>query len=177
MPPQVLEWFQCKKCGRRQRWIADNAGKEITCQCGAQIVCPAGPSMDDSSLRTATGVLSDTLVEDVDAAAESAIAASDSTQTLRRIGVERAEVHRRLMTPQERIATKQAMIWLGVALMGLTVLVYALFLMPYRNWWTTTIAVVFGLFTLWKFNKARLRWQKGRPIMEALSHSLGAETE
>lgn len=177
MPPQVLEWFQCKKCGRRQRWIADNAGKEITCQCGAAITCPAGPGLDDASLRSATGVLSDTLVEDVDAAAASAAAAADSTQTLRRLGVERAEVKRRLMTPQERIATKQVMIWLGMALIGLTVMVHAIFLMKYWLWWYTTIAAIFGLFTFWKFNKARLRWQKGRPIMEALSHSLGAETE
>lgn len=174
MPQQVLEWFQCKKCGRRQRWTADIAGKEITCRCGAQLICPDGPMLDDSSLRTATGVLSDTLVEDVEAAAASA--EMDSTETLRRVGVEQAEVKHRLMTPQEREATKKAVIWLVIALIGLSVIVYAVFLMPYRNWWTTTIAIAFGAFTLWKFNKARLRWQKGRSIMDSLSQSLGAES-
>lgn len=177
--PQVLEWFQCKKCGRRRRWTADIAGKTVTCACGMEIVCPVGAGLDESSLRSSTGVtgvLSDTLVEDVDAASSSVAASHD---TLRRIGVTEVEIKRKLMTPQERVATKQFFVWSGMALLGFAMVVHVGFLAQYwpKFWWYTAAAVLIAPLSFWKFHKARRRWQKGRPFMESLSHSLGADGE
>lgn len=36
----IIEWFQCKGCGRRHRWQADLAGKEVECACGDWVACP-----------------------------------------------------------------------------------------------------------------------------------------
>lgn len=167
---QVLEWFQCKKCGRRQRWTADIAGKDVTCSCGNTLRCPLGAGLDGS--HTGAPVLSDTLVEDVEAASAAQPAQGDWLKT---IGVEHTEVRSRLMTPQERQNAKQMIVWTLLAAAGLLMFVHAVFVMPYLNKYYVGVAIVLSLGSFWKFHVARRRWQKGRGFMRALQESLGGD--
>lgn len=47
----VLEWFQCKACGRRHRWAADIAGSDIECTCGTRVSCPRLEDVEDEPTR------------------------------------------------------------------------------------------------------------------------------
>lgn len=47
----LLEWVQCKKCGRRHRWKAELAGSCIRCGCGTDVPVP---TLDNESASEGT---------------------------------------------------------------------------------------------------------------------------
>lgn len=165
---EALEWFQCKKCGRRQRWTADIAGKTITCSCGKEIVCPRGVTAGDSMAgRTSAGTFTDTMIEDVDSpSARSPLDPFDSVAS----EIELTEEVERPLSMEEMRSTKQFYVWTGMMLFGLAMLIHAVIT---QFWWYIALAVIFAPLSFFKFHKARRRWQKGRPFWQTLARSLG----
>ena len=173
---QVLEWFQCKKCGRRHRWTADNAGKDIPCGCGTSVRCPLGAGLDDSSMKTSAGALSDTLIEDAELAGQLALTENEA---LKQLGVEGGGVVKRPLTAEERRNAKVFFIWFGVALVGFAMVVHVIFLASYwpQFWWYTVLAVLIAPLSTYKANRARRRFQKEQRFFDALGRYLGADQE
>lgn len=164
--PEALEWFQCRKCGRRQRWAAELAGKTVQCSCGAPVECPKGAALSDSAVPNRGGSFTDTLVESTD----SPTAASPYDSLDPEFFEVQQEVTDLPPTIEEVRSTKSFYIWTGGMLFGLAMLIHAII-----TQWTVYIvlASLFVPITFWKFFRAKRRWQKGRPFSVALARSLG----
>jgi hypothetical protein len=187
---EALEWIQCKGCGRRHRWRAEIAGQEISCTCGKPVPVPEGPTSSLSSAgRTAvgqratkSGSISDTFVEDAESAANytpDLYEAPPIPEEWERASASAALApgQPRPLTPMERKAANQFLVWTLAALFSLAMVVHVIFLAQYwpKFWWYTAAAVIAGPVSLFKFSKAKRRWQQGRPFWSALMHTLGTE--
>lgn len=165
--PEAVEWIQCNKCGRRQRWIAEMAGKTGQCSCGAPLLYPRGIDLNEPAARSSAGSFSDTIVE----AADSPSARSPYES----LDPEYFEVEAGAALPptiEERRATKSFYIWFVGMLVGLSMLIHALI----TQWQVyIIIAAITVPITFVKFFFAKRRWQKGRSFSEALSRSLGMD--
>lgn len=169
----ALEWFQCKKCGRRHRWTAEIAGTSITCHCGTPVSCPRGASApaSTSSGNSVAGrsaqSFSDTVIEDTES--PSALSPFDVFDRPE-IQVSAVEEVDRALSLEEITSARRFFVWFGMMLFGLTMLIHALIT---QFWWYITLAVIFAPVSFWMFHKARRRWQRGRPFFQALVRSLG----
>ncbi|MBL8745499.1 MAG: hypothetical protein JNK58_03990 [Phycisphaerae bacterium] len=164
---EAVEWVQCKKCGRRQRWAAELAGKTIRCGCGSPILCPRGVDVNEPAARTGADTFSDTIVEAADSES-----ARSPYEALDREYFEIQATTALPPTMEERRANKSFFIWFLLMLFGLSMLIHALI----TQWQVYIIlAALFVPITFWKFFRAKRRWQKGRSISEALSRSLGMD--
>lgn len=187
---EALEWVQCKGCGRRHRWRAEIAGQEISCACGKVVPVPEGPTSNLSAAgRTAlgqratkSGSISDTFVEDAESAANytpDLYEAPPIPEEWERASASAALApgQPRPLTPMERKAANQFLIWTLASLFSLAMVVHVIFLAQYwpKFWWYTAAAVIAGPVSLLKFSKAKRRWQQGRPFWTALMHTLGTE--
>lgn len=164
--PEALEWIQCKKCGRRHRWVAELAGKAIACRCGEKVPVPAGAGFTEPAARTGINEFSDTIVEAADSpSARAPYEALDNDLYAIESAVASAP------TLEERRATTRFYIWTGAMLFGLSMLIHALI----TQWQVYIIlAAVAVPITFWGFFRAKRRWQKGRSFSEALARSLGS---
>lgn len=165
--PEAVEWIQCKQCGRRQRWIAEMAGKTGQCSCGAPLHYPRGVDLNEPAARSSAGSFSDTIVEAADSpSARSPYEALDP---------EYFDIEARAALPptiEERRSTKSFYTWTFGMLFGLSMLIHAII----TQWQVyIIIAALVVPITFWKFFRAKRRWQKGRSFSEALSRSLGMD--
>lgn len=165
--PEAVEWVQCKKCGRRQRWIAELAGKTIQCGCGTDIDCPRGIDLNEPAARSGADTFSDTIIEAADA-----VSARSPYEALDREYFEIQATTALPPTLEERRATKGFYIWTFGMLFGLSMLIHAII----TQWQVYIIIAAIAVpITFWKFFRAKRRWQKGRSFSEALSRSLGMD--
>lgn len=174
---EALEWFQCKECGRRQRWVAEWAGRSLTCPCGAKVICPAGPELNDASL-------SDTLIETADALSASStwheiIEREEAKAPRRARGVAYSG---RVSAAAAREANRQFLKWSLLLLLGVAMIIHAVILFPYHRthwpfWVYASLAVLIAPLSMFKFRTAMLRWRRGRSWMQAMAESLGADVE
>lgn len=165
--PEALEWFQCKKCGRRQRWVAELAGKTFKCSCGSPVTCPKGVDMSEpAQARNTDGSFSDTMFEETGESTHSPYETLDPE--IFSIEAEAAAPP----TLEEVRATKSFYVWTAGMLFGLAMLIHA-----FITQWTAYIvlASIAVPITFWKFYRAKRRWQKGRSFSTALTRSLGAD--
>lgn len=160
---EVLEWFQCKGCGRRHRWRADIAGRNIQCSCGGTVLCP------EVDVSDASRSPHDTLVETADSE-DSAFGASFKAQP--------AAAGDDTYSPPVRMGRGlfglsvqgEFVFWSVMALLGLSMLIHAIIT---QFWWYIALAVLIAPLSFWMFNRARRIWQGPRSFMKAVEQSLG----
>lgn len=168
----ILEWFQCKSCGRRYRWNADIAGTEVRCQCGTPILCP---ELDSYSTRSGaseqTG--SQTVIETVDS--PTAMSPGDSVLAEQ---FEMPDVEDK----SQRVAIKHkntgafglttnglCLMWFILSLLGVALVIHAVVT---TFWWYIAGAAIFAPIAFVKFFLVSRRWRRGRTWMTALRHTL-----
>ncbi len=174
---EALEWFQCKQCGRRQRWVADWAGRTLSCPCGAKVICPSGPELSDTALG-------DTLIESADAPTSkstwSEIVEKESAGSPR--VAQRLAYGTQISATAAREANKSFVIWSAMLLIGISMVIHVAILWPHSKtyapfWVYAGLAALIAPLSIFKFRTARLRWQRGRPFWEAFAQTLGADSE
>lgn len=164
---EALEWFQCKTCGRRQRWVAELAGRTFKCSCGGSVTCPKGVDLGDSAVgKDRAASFSDTMFEETGESTRSPYETLDPEYFS--IEAEAAAPP----TLEEVRATKSFYVWTAGMLFGLAMLIHAII-----TQWTAYIvlAAIVVPITFFKFYRAQRRWRKGRSFSTALSRSLGAD--
>lgn len=166
--PEALEWFQCRGCGRRQRWRADIAGKTVLCSCGTELLCPEGAKLTD----TIGG--GDTIIEDVDS--PTAVSPSvDGGDVRSQLAREAESAPRAALSPAQAAMAKRAstrfLIWTVLMLVGLSLAIHAVI-----TQWPIYIGLTLAFFpvSLWQFVKAKRRFQRGRRFWDSVGEALGA---
>ncbi len=174
---EALEWFQCKECGRRQRWAAEWAGKQLTCSCGAKLVCPTGPAAQEAGAG-------DTLIESADAPTTTStwvqIIDREVKSSPRTAG--KLAAAGTVTSAAARAASKRFVIWTVVLLVGVAMVIHVAILWPARHtfwpfWIYAGVAALTAPLALFKYGAAKRHWQRGRKFMEAFAQSLGADAE
>lgn len=167
---EAIEWIQCKGCGRRHRWTAERAGQMFECDCGRRVYCPEGASADVQPGPA------DTLVEDVD----SPTATAPDIEGLDLEALTAGSL-RRVIKPlagiEARRAERSLILWSLALVVGVAMVIHAVVLFDQIETDLlvqiyTGLAVVITPVALWRFLKAKKRWQRGRGFLESLRQSL-----
>lgn len=203
----VLEWVQCKSCGRRHRWKADLVGTDLACSCGGKVPVPsveqAGHSSGHgTSAGTAGFDAEDTLVDSSltnEAAAmsagpvkhgddleiEEAPARSKSGTVAGKKAVAAAGPAKVAMYGDTPMVVKRAGL-LGlsrqnemIVFFGLTLLAFIMVVhaLIVQTWWYIGLSVLLVPVALWKFIPAYRRWRGNRSFKRAWAESFGAGEE
>jgi len=167
----LIEWYQCPKCGRRERWRAEIAGAEVECICGAWVFCPDVDDLSEEESeergevvarvqapRDSNGVDDELIQTDQPTAEE------QKRQRIRRLG----RIGLFGLT-----ACGRTVVWFVLSLLGFALLVHALYLQT--NFYIASAAVVAPIswFMLWR---ALREWLGGRRLIDGLqSLAEGAE--
>lgn len=162
----VLEWFQCKSCGRRHRWRADLAGKSTKCSCGQMVVCPDVDFGNSSSAGTGH----ETVVETADRAHDP----SFDQSFLNGDGAAGANDY----VPPPRMGKGlfglsvqgEFVFWSVMSLLGLAMLIHAIIT---TFWWYIAAAVLIAPLSFWQWHRAKRIWQGPRKFWTAVEKSLG----
>lgn len=174
---EALEWFQCKQCGRRQRWVAEWAGRSLTCSCGQKVICPSGPELSDTTLG-------DTLIETTDTRGSGSTWSEiieREVKTSPRVA-ERLAYGATVSAKAAREANRAFVKWGILLLIGVAMVIHAIVLFPHHRtewafWIYGALALLIAPLSIVKFRVALLRWRRGRPLMLALAQTLGADVE
>ena len=162
--------FRCVECGRRFRWRADIAGRTLRCACGEKIRCPeahsdtstAGQSLDDTVADVA-------LEEHLDHIATPEAPAHEEPD---------GAVYRRI--PQRGMfgwpMGGEVLVWGAASIVGVALAILAVIMLDYYIPYTVG-ALVVGPYSWWRLYHAWPRWTQGRPWLECLGRSLGAEDD
>jgi hypothetical protein len=159
----LIEWYQCPKCGRRERWRAEIAGAEVECICGAWVFCPDVDDLSDEESpepgevvahvqapRDSNGVDDELIQTDEPPAAEK------KRQRIRRLG----RVGLFGLT-----ACGRAVIWFVLSLLGFALLVHALYLQTPPYIVSAAIVAPVSWFMLWR---ALREWLAGRTLLDGV---------
>lgn len=171
---QVLEWFQCKPCGRRHRWRADIAGTQIVCPCGKMVDVPElqtfdqGRSPEDTVLDS-NGTGSRTRV--LEAVHDEIEPVSDFQLALERPKPQRSQSETKIRGLFGLGRTGEMVFWVLMAAVGLTAIIFAAIVV---EWYYIALAVVWGPLSFWKARKAEQRWQGNRSFSKAVEETIGA---
>lgn len=169
----LIEWYQCPKCGRRERWRAEIAGAEVECVCGAWVFCPDPKNKDASGTHEAVeGELVAKLQapRDADGIDNELIETDEFTseeyqhQRIRKLG----RVGAFGLT-----ACGRAVIWFALSLLGFTLLVHALYLQTPFYIASAAVVAPISWFMLWR---SKREWLAGRTLVDGLQ-SLAEGTE
>ncbi|HVZ93389.1 MAG TPA: hypothetical protein VG797_02655 [Phycisphaerales bacterium] len=172
--PGVLEWIQCKACGRRQRWRADLAGKTIQCSCGADIYVPevdltGTGGGGGSSTGTGMGTGHETMVETADDRG----AFDQSFLNPSKNGEAEYVPPRRMGKALFGLSVQgEFLFWSIMALLGLSMLIHAAIT---RFWWYIALAVLIAPLSFWQWRRAKRIWQGPRKFWKAVEQSLSSE--
>lgn len=164
------DWFQCKSCGRRQKWRVEIAGTTIECRCGAIVECPAGPT-----LTTPTEVIgaADTIIESADSpSAASPILTDEDLASITLADTSGSIPISPAARAVARRANKRFVIWTIMMLLGLAMLIHAIIT---QFWWYIALAVLITPLSLWKFLSAKRAWQGNRRFWRAVAESVGSD--
>lgn len=158
---QVLEWFQCKACGRRHRWKAEIAGTEIECACGEGVLCPALDVASDPSDGSGTGVApSAAAPADADALPDEVIALEGEE------GAGEIRYQRKRGAGLFGMGRFGEMVfWMVGAAIGFALLVHAIVL----QWPAYVVAtVIWAPISFWMARRKLKRWQGNRSLVRAI---------
>lgn len=164
----LLEWFQCKSCGRRFRWNADIAGTQIRCDCGSPVLCPelegfAGAPDPSSSQTVIETVDSPTAMSPNDAVLAEQFEMPDSSDPAQRVAIKHKNTGAFGLT-----TNGQCLMWFIFSLVGFALVAHAIIT---TFWWYITAAAIFAPIAFIKFNFVCRRWKRGRSLMTALKHT------
>lgn len=162
----VLEWFQCKSCGRRHRWAADIAGSEIECPCGTRVPCPRLEDVEDEPDHT------DPLDSAIDAPLASGVAIAGQPIPIEGDDAPITYQRKRRGGFLGMGRFGEAVLWTVGAAIGLALLAHAIFV----QW-----PVYIGLTVVWlpisviMCRKKVSRWQGNRSLVRALEEEFDSE--
>ncbi len=193
---QIVEWFQCHACGRRQRWQADLAGREVPCPCGAMVLCP---DIDDKDVAPADHMPADAMDEtppDPASAPEMAPLGSQARTPFSRgldddllgddaedllggdepIALEGGDVP---VTQFRRMRSRgllgmspfgEMLFWLGWSLLGFAAVVHAIVVQ--LDVYIVLAAIIAPPSWIMLYVKQRA-WKRGRTLLRAIDEQLG----
>jgi len=174
----LIEWYQCPKCGRRERWRAEIAGAEVECICGSWVLCPDLRDLgDDGDLSDASGSeQSGVLVarlqapRDADAVDDELIQTDEPTP-------EQAELRRIRRSGRAGAfgltACGRTVVWFLLSLLGFALLIHAIYLQTPFYIASASVVAPISWFMLWR---AKREWLAGRSTIDGLqSLAEGAE--
>jgi len=166
---ELLEWFQCKKCGRRQRWRAELAGRTVDCACGARVTVP------DPELRIDSADPEDTL-----SATGSAIAMDQTIGMDESSGAPVIPAAYSYGAAQRGIfgltPFGELILWTILAAIGFVLAVFAAFNYKWTAGWICGgIALIWAPVSLYKWRRAERRWQGYRKLARAVEETLDTD--
>ncbi len=193
----VVEWVQCKKCGRRHRWVAELAGTTIRCGCGGTVAIPAlEPDLADTGKFDPNETLVDPSLTNEAAAITAAppklgddLEIEDEPSKGGSVAGRKAKVgaspsvgvygdtpiimrgHRGLFGMSRG---QEVVFWGGMVAVAFAMVVHALIV---QTWWYITLSVVLVPIALWKFIPARRMWQGNRSFKRAWAETFAHEPE
>lgn len=162
----LIEWYQCPKCGRRERWRAEIAGAEVECLCGAWVLCPDVDDLSDSgtdAVDTGEGLVARVQApRDADAVDDELIETSEPSAEEK----ERVRVHRLgTIGVFGLTACGRVVLWFVVSLAGFALLVHAIYLQTPFYIVSASIVAPVSWFCLWR---AQREWLFGRGLIDGL---------
>ena len=167
----LIEWYQCPKCGRRERWRAEIAGAEVECICGAWVFCPDVEDLDRAEEPVEGELVARVQApRDADGVDDELILTEDPSdeqkkrQRIRKLG--RIGIF-------GLTACGRTVVWFAFSLLGFALFVHAMYLQtPFYIASAAVIAPV-SWFLLWR---AQREWLAGRRLVDGLqSLAEGAE--
>ena len=162
----LIEWYQCPKCGRRERWRAEIAGAEVECICGAWVLCPDVDDLSESGVHASESV--DGLVARVQAPRD---ADGVDDELIQMEEESPAEAERKRVHRLGRIgafgltACGRVILWFAVSLLGFALLVHALYLQTVPYIASAAIVAPVSWFCLWR---AQREWLGGRRLLDGV---------
>lgn len=177
---QVLEWIQCRSCGRRHRWRADIAGTQIVCACGKMVDVPELQAFSQSQAEGPGQSLDDTMTESGALGSRSPVLeARDAELPVRGdIDFQLEGARPAVVTRGTKVrgllgmgATAEFIFWGVMAAIGFTAIVFAAIVV---EWYYIVLAVVWGPISFWKLRKSQRRWQGNRSFSKAFEETIGA---
>ncbi|MFG0293217.1 MAG: hypothetical protein ACF8MJ_08690 [Phycisphaerales bacterium JB050] len=164
----LIEWYQCPKCGRRERWRAEIAGAEVECLCGAWVLCPDVDELDASSVST-TEDSSEGLVAIVQAPRDADAVDDELIETVDEPSAEekkRQRVHRLGRIGVFGLtACGRVVLWFVLSLAGFTLIVFALYMQTSVYIASASVVAPVSWFCLWR---AQREWLIGRGLLDGL---------
>ena len=161
----IVEWVQCKGCGRRHRWQAETAGTHIACDCGSRVFIP---EVDVSGEQTDPDA---TIIETVDS--PTAIAPGSNGDVDGTVFGDDADLG------SLRRAKSSGFLGMGpfgevifffcFAVLGFSFLAHAVIV---QKIWYIALTVAITPVSFWKFNQKRKAWQGNRSFGRAMQESL-----
>ena len=162
----LIEWYQCPKCGRRERWRAEIAGAEVECICGAWVLCPDVDDLSESGVTASESV--EGLVarvqapRDADKVDDELIETDDGQKS----ESERQRVHRLGRVGAFGLtACGRVILWFVLSLAGFALLVHALYL---QTWPYIASAAIVAPVSWDCFWRAQREWLGGRRLMDGV---------
>lgn len=169
----LIEWYQCPKCGRRERWRAEIAGAEVECICGAWVLCPDVKNLRgelpaagefSSNATGGNGALVAKLQgpRDADEIDNELIqtdeASAEQVELLRRRRIGRIGVF-------GLTACGRTILWFLLSLLGFSLLVHAIYLQTLPYIVSAALVAPISWFRFWQ---AKREWLFGRSFVEGL---------
>lgn len=173
---RVLEWFQCKTCGRRHRWRAELAGTEIPCACGAMVFCPElevfgeTPGASDTLLDPAASATRQRPVLEPEVEARFPAEDAGMLEVEGGSGAHAPVSYTKVKGLFGMSRTGEFIFWILAAAVGFTFCVFAAVL--WDRYWAIP-AGLWGPFSFWKVYRAKDRWQGNRTFSRAVRETLG----
>jgi len=164
----VIEWVQCKNCGRRHRWQAEHAGTHIACSCDHRVFIPevdiAGGQTDPDA----------TIIETVDSPTAASPRTDDDIDASVFGGTGELGAMRRSKGSGVfgLDAFGEVILYFVFAIIGFSLLAHALIV---QTIWYIVLAVLFTPVAFYKFNLKRRAWQGNRSLSRALKETLDSE--
>lgn len=187
----ALEWVQCPRCGRRQKWKAELVGTDLPCACGAMVpvlaVDPGASGTDfdpedtivDPSLTNEAAAISAApprLGDDLEIEDERSSGRASSKKS------QAAQVAMYGTTPM--VVKKAGLFGMGrqnemIVFGGLTALAFIMVVhaLIVQTVWYIVLSVLLVPVALWKFIPSYKRWRGNRSFKRAWAESFGAGEE
>lgn len=197
----VLEWVQCKSCGRRHRWKAELVGTDIVCSCGGKIPVPSvdqsghgtrggsgggfdaedtivDPSMTNEAAAMSAGPVKhgdDLEIEEAPSRSKSGTVAGKKA-----VAAAAAQAKVAMYGDTPMVVKKSGMFGMGtqnemLVYLGLTLVAFIMVVhaLIVQTWWYIALSVLLVPVALWKFVPAYKRWRGNRSFKRAWAESFG----
>jgi len=165
---EFVEWVQCKSCGRRHRWQAEIAGRQIRCDCGSRVFIPEVDVSGEQADPDAT------IVETVDSPTAVSPGVGEQIDVDIFGGSDSAGAMRRMKGSGlfGLGAFGEVLVFFCFALVGFVLFVHAVIV---QTVWYIVLTVLITPVAFWKFNKKRKSWQGNRSLSRALRETIDTD--
>lgn len=169
---QIIEWFQCGFCGRRQRWRAELVGVDVDCQCGRPVKCPELDALELAarSEGTANGTIAALTMSGAAVAAPGYSEAVEIRLASHEAAAASPELQVGAGQPWHRDINFRTLFWTLAALFGLALAIFAAIM---AEWPWIVAAVMISPYTFRRWWKCERSWQGQRSLMRAVEETLG----